>query len=458
MPRRRYLDKAAPADATYNSIRPVYRNIQVKKKDTPQRREKEAVKARARAEQARVTLANPRQASIGPYREKTAIDKAGGRLYAAAEQRAKDAQDREAAGVVLNALFKPVMPSTYVDMYDAYNRGEVNNITDALAAPYVTGSWSQRNPGKALATDILAPAAIGKAGIIGRNIANRNLFSYRYLEPYGYDNAAKRGFNILKHIIIDNKLPEIEGATSQNPMYLGMRRITGDYRDEAFRKYLGIPERTPLYIKNSDGTFSYNLNYLARGNKSVVVPKSDYEPSGTGTAGDMLTGNGGNVYVEYNNADKIASVYDVWDINPFSRIPDINVEQPIRNTIDKVYRGLYPILYKVGTKRGKFGYNYLGGQQLNRWRNPIIADGINRGSRVINNVLNKFVSPIRKFDAAKLLGGKNFTLKQDIPYKSLTYEDVKDMPLDYINLGSFYRGEPNFVDFNRVGPNGLIIK
>ena len=168
MPRRRYLDKAAPADATYNSIRPVYRNIQVKKKDTPQRRENEAAKARARAEQARVTPANPRQASIGPYREKTAIDKAGGRLYAAAEQRAKDAQDREAAGVVLNALFKPIMPSTYVDMYDAYKRGEVNNVSDALAAPYVTGSWSQRNPGKALATDIVAPFALSKAGKLVR--------------------------------------------------------------------------------------------------------------------------------------------------------------------------------------------------------------------------------------------------------------------------------------------------
>lgn len=159
MPRRRYLDKAAPADATYNSIRPVYRNIQVKKKDTPQRRESEAAKARARAEQARVTPANPRQASVGPYREKTAIDKAGGRLYAAAEQRAKDAQDREAAGVVLNSLFKPIMPSTYVDMYDAYKRGEVNNVTDALAAPYITGSWSQRNPGRALALDLIAPVA-----------------------------------------------------------------------------------------------------------------------------------------------------------------------------------------------------------------------------------------------------------------------------------------------------------
>lgn len=175
MPRRRYLDKAAPADATYNSVRPVYRNIQVKKKDTLQRRENEAAKARVREAQYR----RERQGSIGPYRQKTAIDKAGDRLYAAAEQRVKDAQDREAAGVVLNALFKPIMPSTYADMYDAYKRGEVNNVTDALAAPYVTGSWSERNPGKALATDIVAPFALSKAGKLARAAGNDIANSWR---------------------------------------------------------------------------------------------------------------------------------------------------------------------------------------------------------------------------------------------------------------------------------------
>lgn len=188
MPRRRYLDKAAPADATYNSIRPVYRNIQVKKKDTPQRRESEAAKARARAEQARVTPANPRQASIGPYREKTAIDKAGGRLYAAAEQRAKDAQDREAAGVVLNALFKPIMPSTYVDMYDAYKRGEVNNVTDVLAAPYLTGNWSERNPGKALAVDLLVPS-IKPAGNKLYKLADRRFVPKNNILTYNPDHS-----------------------------------------------------------------------------------------------------------------------------------------------------------------------------------------------------------------------------------------------------------------------------
>jgi len=30
-------------------------------------------------------------------------------------------------------------------------------------------------------------------------------------------------------------------------------------RDDAWRKYLGLPEKYGMYIKNADGTYSYNL-------------------------------------------------------------------------------------------------------------------------------------------------------------------------------------------------------
>lgn len=454
--RKRYLDNTAPADNTASVVRPVNRMIQAKQQDTPAKREKETREYQARQERAKYTPANPRQASIGPYREKTALDKQVGRLYAEAEQRRKDAEDREAAGVVLNSLFKPLMPSTYADMAAAIKNGQVNSVTDALAAPYLTNSWSMRNPGKALATDIIVPAAIGKAGIIGRNIANRNLFTYAYLEPYGYDNPFARGKRIVSHILSDNKLPNINPASLHDPRYRVMRTITGGYRDEAFRKYLGLPEQTPLYVSNGDGTFSYNLKYLSKGAKHVAVPEAGMD----GIAGDLFTGNGGNISIKFDDANKIAHIEDVWDINPFSRMPKLDVEQSIRNTIDKVYIGLYPALYKVGTKRGRIGYKYLGGKQLNRLRNPIINDPISRGSRIINKALNKIVSHIRNFDASTILGGKNFTLRQDIPYVQIPYEDFMDMPIDAINLGEFAQHLSNgkIVDFSRINSRGVIIK
>lgn len=202
MPRRRYLDKAAPADATYNSVRPVYRNIQVKKKDTPQKRENEAAKARARDEQARVTPVNPRQASIGPYREKTAIDKAGGRLYAAAEQRVKQEEAVNQAATVLGALVKPISLSSVYDVLDAYNRNQVHTVSDMFAAPYLTGNWSQRNPSQAAFVDI--------GGGFNIAFAPKAMQNLRYLYPKVISSS--RGLpntitnNLMHNTIGRNKL------------------------------------------------------------------------------------------------------------------------------------------------------------------------------------------------------------------------------------------------------------
>lgn len=163
--RKRYLDNAAPADNTANVVRPVNRMIQVKQQDTPARREEENRKTAARREAAKWTPANPRQASIGPYREKTALDKQGGRLYAAGEDRRKQEENMRNAGEVLGNLaelaFAPVMGSTYVDMVDAYKRGKRGFLNIAGTRFTDKDAWSKRNPGKALIVDILTPIAAG---------------------------------------------------------------------------------------------------------------------------------------------------------------------------------------------------------------------------------------------------------------------------------------------------------
>lgn len=448
MPRRRYLDNAAPADNTANVVRPVNRMIQIKQQDTPVKRQTEQYKAKVRAEQARVTPIDQRQASIGPYREKTDLDKQGGRLYAAGERMEQEAKDREQLGAAIQGLMGPTLPSYWLNVASAVKNGQVDNITDALAAPYLSDSWSMRNPSKALAADIIGPAAIGKAGIIGRNIANRNLFSYAYLEPYGYDNPFTRGKRIVGHILSDNKLPNINPASLHDPRYRAMRTITGGYRDEAFRKYLGLPEQTPLYVPNGDGTFSYNLKYLSKGAKHVAVPEADIN----GIAGDLFTGNGGNISIKFDDANKVAHIYDPWDINPFSRMRTPDVGAPIRSVADKLYKGLYP-LYDGWKPWGKFGYNYLGGKHLNKLR-------YSRTSEKVTKFVNKFIEPIRKLDAANLLGGKTFVLKQEIPYEQMAYEDFMDMPIDAINLGEFAQqlSRGKIVDFSRINSKGVIIK
>lgn len=199
--RKRYLDNAAPADNTANVVRPVNRMIQVKQKDTPARRREEQRKAEVRKEQGRFP-ANPRQASIGPYREKTAIDKAGGRLYAAAEQRAKDAEAKREAAVVLGALVRLFSPSSISDIYDAYKRNQVHTISDALAAPYLSESWSQQHPDLAALYDV-----VGGFDIVGAPLAIRQL---RYAFPKVISDS--RGLpntitnNLMHNTIGRNKL------------------------------------------------------------------------------------------------------------------------------------------------------------------------------------------------------------------------------------------------------------
>lgn len=200
--RRRYLDNTAPADNTANVVRPVNRMIQVKQQDTPARREKETKEYRARQERAKYTPVNPRQASIGPYREKTALDKAGGRLYAEAEQRRKDAEAKREAAVVLGALVRPISPSSMTDIYDAYIRNQVHTISDALAAPYLSNSWSQQHPSGAALYDI-----VGGIDILGAPLAIRQL---RYAFPKVISSS--RGLpntitnNLMHNTIGRNKL------------------------------------------------------------------------------------------------------------------------------------------------------------------------------------------------------------------------------------------------------------
>ena len=427
MPRRKYLDEAAPPDMTYNSVRPIMQNIQVKKKDTPARREQEARRYKQIREHQRVTPVNQRQASIGPYREKTAMDKAGGRLYAEANKMANDAKAREEVGVVLDALVKPLLPSTYVDMISAYKNGNVNDVSSLLASPYLNNTWSRQNPGKALAVDVLAPLSIRKAATIGNNIRHRNLFSYEYLEPFGYNNPLTRYKPVVSHILKDSKPPTKKLMENErdwetimtNPIIKD--RLKKDhrlkqkvFRDIAFRKYLGLPEPAPLYLPNNDGSFRYNLDFLrqfyengelvAPTHKKMLTPISgEAKPLKGFSSVDTFTGNGGNVSVDVlpNNIHRL---YDVWDINP---LDDFSF--------------------------GKFG-EYL--------------KGFDKIPVPVRNVLDKTVTPmIRKLNGRVLLGGKkDFVTKMDYPVKLVENTGL---------LKEFYP-EFNYVDFSRIAKDGTI--
>lgn len=102
-------------------------------------------------------------------------------------------------------------------------------------------------------------------------------------------------------------------------------------REDAMRIVFGQPQRRPLYIKNNDGTYSYDIDYIA--SQESIAPKIvkdgyNVTPSGEVTPrytyipikdrigyGDNLAFNGG--YINYNEKNGMSYISDVFDVQPF---------------------------------------------------------------------------------------------------------------------------------------------
>lgn len=198
----KYLNTTAPSD---NTTKVAYSpTMQIKQKDTPARREKETAEYKAAQEKAKYTPANPRQASIGPYREKTALDKTAGKLYAAGEDIQKQEENMRNAGIFLGNLaeltFAPVMSSTYVDMVDAYHRGK-RGFWDVAGARFTDkDAWSKRNFIESLALDIGTPlwllGTVGKV-VKGAGIPIGNGAKWHLKLPINENYYYRQGNNLI---------------------------------------------------------------------------------------------------------------------------------------------------------------------------------------------------------------------------------------------------------------------
>lgn len=148
-------------------------------------------------------------------------------------------------------------------------------------------------------------------------------------------------------------------------------------RIEAYKLWGRRSPSSNVYIKNTDGTYSYNLKQL-KNNKNLLdeeIAKTDVLEQGFGH--DRITGNGGDIGITLKNPNTI-HIEDRWDLQPFQEIP-------LFTNIAK------NIAYKLPEKLGdKLGYKM-----------------IDYASKLDNKIKNIEVSP--------LLGGKPFTLSQDIP-------------------------------------------
>lgn len=349
-------------------------------------------------------------------------------------------------------MFGPMRFSTYMDRWINGNEG------------LVSSNFQQQHPWYSAGVNLLGGAALVGGSTqgprIAHNIANRNQFFYKYLTPFSYDHPLKRGLNVAQKILTEPKInlpqdfipswmgkinngigkgnhgtyigyvPEdiiakaelngIENTPEYIDYALKLSRLENKFRDAAFRKYLNLPERDPLYTANQDGTFSYNLPYIEQQYAKNGL-KIDTANMNLGV--DWITGNGGNLESTKNisfghgiGSDSLKTfsmqeMTDTWDLHPFRRAEDQLSKKYgdfVRKTADNIYTKLYDKLYGHN-KPFKYisGYNLLGGKQLNRIR---YSDKV-----PFQNAIDKISKKLVNFEAGPIMGGKPFVMKTNIP-------------------------------------------
>lgn len=357
-------------------------------------------------------------------------------------------------------IFGPMRFSTYMDRWINGNEG------------LVSSNFQQKHPWYSAGVNLLGGAALVGGSTqgprIAHNIANRNQFFYKYLTPFSYDHPLKRGLNVAQKILTEPKInlpqdftpswmskinngigkdshgtyigyiPEniiakaelngIENTPEYIDYALKLSRLENRFRDAAFRKYLNLPERDPLYIANQDGTFSYNLPYIEQQYAKNGL-KIDTANMNLGV--DWITGNGGNLESTKNinfghgigsdlpKTFSMQEMTDTWDLHPFRRAEDQLSKKYgdfVRKTADNIYTKLYDRLYGHN-KPFKYisGYNLLGGKQLNRIR---YSDKV-----PFQNTIDKISKKLVNFEVGPIMGGKPFVMKTNIPLtRQLTFE------------------------------------
>lgn len=327
--RKRYLDNAAPADNTANVIRPVIvRRDENIKARSPERQRVEQQKARDIAER------NQRISST--FARTPAGRRAANRAYAVESQRQKQEAAKEEAAAVVGSLFKPLMPSTYVDMAAAIKNGQVNNLTDALAAPYLSDAWSMRNPGKALAVDIAAPFALSKgtqlAKFAGRDIANswrdmRYALAHPESQTYGIVANSPYGIETLPGYHIGSlqrgNVLEKQLSKAGTISLKSIQGVINNPNTPKVDKYI-----LKQLVNNHNGEKVIDYNTLRREAQEFIpkynrVPQTKFEDYGGRALGLTMNGSIDEPYLAKTIPDKYWN--ELKDFNPL----DPNAFDPI---------------------------------------------------------------------------------------------------------------------------------
>lgn len=312
---------------------------------------------------------------------------------------------------------------------DAYNRVTSPNKTaadGAMVALDVAGAVPGIKP-LAEGTKVLGNYANNVIKIA--NPKYRALHAYNSITPFGYNHFVERTKNWIKDMIVDSPV-DIENPKWINDAFKQNQILpVGDVlnaRISAYKKYLEIPDKNPMYIKNPDGTFSYDLSKF--NDKNFIVDDKV----------DFIGGAHGNLWNDsgFNSDKSTYFMHDVWDLHPLSHGTEFlknNLHSTIgSNKLMKLAQDFRKYMYDkghwgIGEGKSTFGKltKFLD-RPLNIYRSGVKfnskTEKFKEIPHVLNNTIDKIVdSPIfnkiSKYEIGPILGGKPFELKMNVPIK-----------------------------------------
>lgn len=188
-----------------------------------------------------------------------------------------------------------------------------------------------------------------------RTSVYNNLMPFSYNETYLQDGKKYQEFtNAIKDFISPKRIvenPKWQNWATSNGVPWHFKydlkdadKITA-IRQEIYKRYLGIKSPEHFYIKNSDGTYSYNFDNLPDYVKQNFIDAVSNKFRGFGkgvSVGDYLGSAGGNVHATITktpNGDLSVKYFDIFDVNPF--------KDPNR-VVDALPNWARKLLYKTG--------------------------------------------------------------------------------------------------------------
>lgn len=205
--------------------------------------------------------------------------------------------------------------------------------------------------------------------------------------------------------------------------------IAGQARIDAWRIYNHLPQKYNTYIKNLDGTYSYDLSRIP---KELQVNSRSHSDFITGSGGG-LQGNAGVILDALPDGTmyELRTIKDVWDAHPFSRTNN-QFSDVLGRKINEVVRGKQDSIQKLREKlwdKGIFGMPYKGmlpkltsplDRALNRFRMKDFSSSITEAVKGIRG-MKKLDEILARVEVGNITGGTPFTMMTDIP---ITYKPI----------------------------------